>query len=108
MVLNLGVLYHVTNPLQFLRRTYELCRKVAIIDTAAHKEPVSGYFLFRDKDVEIPTEGREAFEFHPTYRGVIDSIRCAGSSQVVEITGHCDPPHELYAGGTRRCFLAIK
>jgi tRNA (mo5U34)-methyltransferase len=108
VVLNLGLLYHVTNPLQLIRRTYELSRKFAIIDTICHHEPVSAYLLFGDKDVNKPGEGREDFEFHPTYRAAIDTIRYAGFSEIVEVVGVADPPHNLYASGQRRCFLAIK
>jgi tRNA (mo5U34)-methyltransferase len=108
VVLNLGLLYHVTNPLQLVRRTYELCRQFAVIDTACHQEPVSAYLLFGDKDVKNPAEGREEFEFHPTYRAAIDTMRYAGFSEIFEVMGVADSPHELYAKGHRRCFLAIK
>jgi tRNA (mo5U34)-methyltransferase len=108
VVLNLGVLYHVANPLQFIRQTYELCRRFAIIDTVVHPEPVSAYFLFGDKDVALPEEGRESYEFHPTYRAVIDTIGYAGFRDVFEIVGESKTPHGLYANGSRRCFLAIK
>jgi 2-polyprenyl-3-methyl-5-hydroxy-6-metoxy-1,4-benzoquinol methylase len=108
VVLNLGVLYHVVNPLQFIRQTYELCRRFAIIDTIVHYEPISAYVLMGDKNVNHAAEGREHWEFQPTYRGAIDTIRYAGFSEVYEILGEADPPHDLYANGNRRCFLAIK
>jgi 2-polyprenyl-3-methyl-5-hydroxy-6-metoxy-1,4-benzoquinol methylase len=108
VVLNLGLLYHVTNPLQLIRQTYELCRKFAVIDTVCHHEPVSAYLLFGDKNVNRPGEGREAFEFHPTYRAAIDTMHYAGFSEILEVIGVSDSPHDLYARGHRRCFLAIK
>ena len=37
VVLNLGLLYHVVNPLQVIRRTYELCREFAIIDAGTER-----------------------------------------------------------------------
>jgi SAM-dependent methyltransferase len=107
-VLNLGVLYHVTEPVQLLRRTYELCRDFAVIDTNCHLEPVSGFFVVAEKDVERPAEGREPMEFLPTYRAAIDAIRYVGFSQVLEVVGKADRPHKSYASGHRRCFLAIK
>jgi 2-polyprenyl-3-methyl-5-hydroxy-6-metoxy-1,4-benzoquinol methylase len=110
VVLNLGVLYHVTNPIELLQRTYELCRKFAVIDSVCHREPVSAYFLFSDKDVTSRTEGRSDWEFHPTYRGAIDTIRHAGFSRVVEVVGQHRPGarHPLYQSGQRRCFVAFK
>jgi SAM-dependent methyltransferase len=108
VVLNLGVLYHVVNPLQFLQQTYQLCRRFAIIDTICHTEPVSAFVLLGDKNTSSASEGREAWEFHPTYRGAIDAIRYAGFSDVIEVLGYGEVPHPLYDDGERRCFLAIK
>jgi SAM-dependent methyltransferase len=108
VVLNLGVLYHVVNPLQLIRQTYQLCRRFAIIDTVTHREPVSAYFLLGDRDVRQPGEGRESYELHPTYRGAIDTIRYAGFRDVLEIVGDAETHPELYETGLRRCFLAIK
>lgn len=110
VVLNLGVVYHVVDPFDLVRRTYELCRHFAIIDSVCCVEPVSAYFVFGQKDVESATEGRDSFELHPTYRAVIDTIKWAGFRHVVEIVASPDAgfAHRLYALGQRRCFLAIK
>jgi len=108
VVLNLGLLYHVLNPLQLLRRTYELCGRFAVVDTVVHREPVSAFFLVGDKNVDDPTEGREDWELHPTYRATIETIQYAGFSEVIEIVGRGEPSHPLYGDGRRRCFLAIK
>jgi SAM-dependent methyltransferase len=108
VVLNLGVLYHVLNPFEFIRRTFELCRSFAVIDTVCHTEPVSGYFVMGDKDVNVTAEGRESTELHPTYRAVIETIRHAGFREIFEVVGRSEIPHQLYAAGSRRCFLAMK
>ena len=108
VVLNLGVLYHVVNPLPFIRQTYELCRHFAIIDTVTHREPISGYFMVGERDLNNPGEGKESFELHPTYRGAIDTIHYAGFREIYELTGDTDEIPEVYATGQRRCFLAIK
>ncbi len=108
VVLNLGVLYHVTDPLRLLQRTYELCDRFAIVDTICHEEPFSGFVLFDTKDASHPHEGRESWEFHPTYRGAIDGLRYAGFREVVEIVASEETATGLYRGGGRRCFLAVK
>jgi 2-polyprenyl-3-methyl-5-hydroxy-6-metoxy-1,4-benzoquinol methylase len=108
VVMNLGVLYHVTDPLRLMRRTYELCRTLAVVDTICRPEPVSAFFLRSGKDVNRVTEGRESFEFHPSYRAAIDAIRYAGFSDILEVVGVATNPHKTYARGDRRCFLAIK
>ena len=104
----LGVLYHVTDPLSFVQRTYELCTRFAVLDTICHEEPFSGFVLFDAKDPSHPHEGRESWEFHPTYRGAIDALRYAGFREIVEIVATDDTAAGLYRGGARRCFLAIK
>jgi 2-polyprenyl-3-methyl-5-hydroxy-6-metoxy-1,4-benzoquinol methylase len=43
VVLNLGVMYHMTDPFGLVRRTYELCRELAIIDTSCHPEPIAAF-----------------------------------------------------------------
>jgi tRNA (mo5U34)-methyltransferase len=108
IVLNLGVLYHVTDPLRLLQRTYELCDRFAIVDTICHEEPFSGFVLFDTKDASHPHEGRETWEFHPTYRGAIDGLRYAGFREVLEIVATEETATGLYRGGGRRCFLAVK
>jgi len=108
VVLNLGVLYHVTDPLSFMQRTYELCTRFAVLDTICHEEPFSGFVLFNAKDPSHPHEGRESWEFHPTYRGAIDALRYAGFREIVEIVADADTAAGLYRGGARRCFIAIK
>ena len=45
VVMNLGLLYHVTDPLRLMRRTYQLCRAVAVVDTICRRDPVSAFFL---------------------------------------------------------------
>lgn len=108
VVLNLGVLYHMVNPLQLIRQTYDLCRHFAIIDSACHREPVSGYIMMGNKNVDLSEEGRETYELRPTYRGAIDTIQYAGFRDVFEIVGEAEDPHGVYRAGRRRCFLAVK
>lgn len=108
VVLTLGVLYHVTEPFALLRRTYELCREFAVIDTTCHPEPISAYLIRSDKDVNRSVEGRERYELHPTYRGAIETMRFAGFSEIIEIVGTTTSVPERYARGVRRCFLALK
>lgn len=108
VVLNLGLLYHVTQPLALLRQTYDWCRRFAVIDTVCTLEPFSGYIVVGDRDVDRPVEGRAEIELHPTYRGAIDTIGAAGFSEIIEITGTADETPPAYATGTRRCFLAVK
>ena len=107
VVLNLGLLYHVTRPLDLLKTTYELTRGVAVVDTVCSTEPVAAFLLLSDKDVDMPGEGRDVVELHPTYRAVVEGLRFAGFRHVFEVQGLTDRPHRNYRLGGRRCFLAI-
>jgi tRNA (mo5U34)-methyltransferase len=107
VVLNLGLLYHVTRPLDLLRTTYQLTRKVAVIDTVCNNEPVSAYLVVAERDTDKWDEGRDVVELHPTYRALLDGLRWAGFRHLVEVEGIADPPHATYASGNRRCILAF-
>jgi hypothetical protein len=107
-VLSYGLLYHLVNPMGHIHQLYDLCRKFAVIDTACARDAVSAYVLLGDKDNTRTVEGREVYEFHPTYRALIDSVRLAGFSEVIEVVGVADPQHVSYEAGTRRVVIAIK
>jgi tRNA (mo5U34)-methyltransferase len=108
VVLSYGLLYHLVDPVGHVRQLHDLCTRFAVIDTNCAREPFSGYLLLGDKDTSRPVEGREHFELHPTYRGLIDTIRLAGFREVVELVGVSEEPHPHYAAGNRRAMVAIK
>lgn len=108
VVMLLGVLYHVTDPVQLMIRIHAMTRRVAVIDLVCNPDPVSLFVFLADKDTSIGSEGRDIVELHPTYRATIDLIRNVGFTEIVEITGSADPPHPYYENGFARCFLAFK
>lgn len=108
VVLSYGLLYHLVDPIGHIKQLHDLCTRFAVIDTECARDAVSGYLLLSDKDNSRTVEGRENYEFHPTYRGLIDTIRLAGFSDMIELVGIADPPHPAYDSGTRRVIIAIK
>jgi len=108
IVLMLGLLYHVTKPVELVRKCYDLCTKFTVIDTICHKEPISAYHVMMNKDVEKPGEGNFTVEFHPTYRALIDTMYDAGFKNVIEITGKTDVEIKLYSDNVRRCLIGFK
>lgn len=111
VVLNLGVLYHITDPYKLVQLSYDACRRFAVIDTIMHKEPVSAYIQRVNKDQSMHAEGKFSVELHPTYRAVIDLMHAVGFQQVIEIVpeeipGRC--PHQLYDRHDRRCLIGFK
>ncbi len=115
VVYNLGLLYHVTDPVRLAQITYRLTRKIAVFDTLAHKEPFSGYIqaFISDEAIKRPGMGEQQIELHPTYRGLIDIIRFAGFKELVEVApvigdDYPDREKDAYYQGLRRTIIAFK
>jgi hypothetical protein len=115
VVFNLGLLYHVTDPVKLAQITYELTRRIAVFDTIAHKEPFSGYIqgFVSDQGFKRPGMGEQQIELHPTYRGLIDIIHFAGFEDLVEVVPIIDAGYparekDTYYQGVRRTIIAFK
>ena len=115
VVYNVGLFYHINDPLKLARITYNLTRDFAVFDTIAHKDPYAGYVQeIHTEDVSRRASmGVERMELHPTYRGIIDLIRYVGFQQIYEVVPrYAQPVAELvrnvYTLGLRRTFIAIK
>jgi len=115
IVYNLGLFYHVTEPVRLAKITYELTRKVAVFDTIAHKEPFSGFILahLSEQDFARPGMGELRLEMHPTYRAMIDLILFAGFKNLIEIAAvpgdeYPEAGKELYFQGLRRTIIAFR
>lgn len=111
VVLNLGLLYHVTDPYRLIRRTAELAGRIAVVDTITHKSPVSAFVLRPGKNLQKPGNGEFDVELHPTYRALVDLMMASGFSRVVEVVPREAPDrarHPLYDEGLRRCLIGVK
>lgn len=108
VVLNLGLMYHLSTPLEILKSCFAITKQVCVIDTICHTEPFSGYHVLTNKNLSSPIEGDLSFELQPTYRGIIDTIYAAGFTHIVELVGLSSEEIELYNDSSRRCFLAFK
>ncbi len=107
-VLNLGLLYHVTNPIELVNKTYELCERFAVIDTICHKEPISAFITSFHKDTSRDAEGKFSVELHPTYRALIDTMYHAGFKQLIEVVAVSGRVSGFYETHERRCILGFK
>jgi tRNA (mo5U34)-methyltransferase len=108
VVLNLGLMYHLSTPFEVLQACYRMTKEVCVIDSICHTEPFSGYHVVCDKNIHSPIEGDLSFELQPTYRGLLDTIFSVGFSHVVELIGLSSQGIELYDDLSRRCFFAFK
>lgn len=106
VVLNLGLMYHLSTPFEVMKTCFDMATNVCVIDTITHKEPFSGYHLCI-KNSAISIEGDLDFELQPTYRGIVDTIKASGFETVIEITLPTSQV-ELYSDQSRRCFFAFK
>lgn len=108
VIMCLGIMYHVVQPVELLEYCYEHAKKFAVIDTVCHKQPIPAYVVVGDKNTDVAIEGTRSIEFQPTYRGLIETMRQVGFKDIVEIVGECATPVTLYSDHSRRCFIAYK
>jgi 2-polyprenyl-3-methyl-5-hydroxy-6-metoxy-1,4-benzoquinol methylase len=103
-----GLFYHLTFPTEFMRDLFNCCNDFVIFDTMAHNDPLSAFHLIVNKDVNYSAEGETHYEFHPTYRAVIDTIKSAGFDEVIEVIGTDRDKVPYYQEGVVRSFLLFK
>lgn len=108
LVLNLGLMYHLSTPFEVMKSCYQMTNKVCVIDTVTHKEPFSGYYSLSNKNINSPIEGDLSYELQPTYRGILDVIYASGFKHIIEIMTVADVMVEQYSDLSRRCFFAFK
>lgn len=106
VVLNLGLMYHLSTPYEVMRACYDVTKQFCVIDTITHTEPFSGYHVLV-KNTASPIEGDLSFELQPTYRGILDTTSAAGFRDIIEIVAPVDDI-DSYSSGSRRCFVAFK
>jgi hypothetical protein len=115
VVYNLGLLYHVTDPVRLATITYNLTRKVAVFDTVTHREPVSAFIMghHSQKEFARPGMGEYSCEMHPTYRALIDLILLSGFRVLVEVVPvigdtFVEKEKDVYFQSLRRTIIAFK
>jgi 2-polyprenyl-3-methyl-5-hydroxy-6-metoxy-1,4-benzoquinol methylase len=103
-----GLLYHVTFPLELLRNLFQLTRQYLVLDSLAHKEPISAFHLVCNKDVSYSAEGESPYEYHPTYRALGEALHAVGFTSIYEIVGDKAAQVPNYCDGSVRSFIAAK
>jgi hypothetical protein len=113
IVLNLGLMYHISQPFEMMKKTYQMTREIAVIDTIVHREAFSGFILGTGEAAVDHAASAIGVELHPTYRALIDLAYMVGFKTVIELRGLPDPEwkdfeKDPYANRTRRCIVALK
>lgn len=106
IVLLLGLMYHLTTPIETLRAAWELTNHCLIVDSNVHPEPFPGFFITR-KNIDSVLEGDDALELQPTYRGFALMIEELKPRLVFECLFNTSKSHMLRSG-MRRMFVLFK
>nr|WP_246852325.1 glycosyltransferase [Patulibacter sp. SYSU D01012] len=104
VVLFLGVLYHLRDPLDALRRVHARCDELAIIETEAiaiggHPDAAAAQFMGTRKRLGDPTNW-----WAPTAAGLERWCLAAGFSRVERVSGRLPTPP---AGTTTPCRVTV-
>lgn len=113
IVLNLGLMYHISMPFEMMKKTYEMTGEVAVIDTVVHRESFSGFVLGTGESAVDHAATAIGVELHPTYRALIDLAYMVGFKDVIELHGlpaddWTDFDKDIYGTKNRRCIVAFK
>lgn len=115
VVLNLGLMYHISMPFEMMKKTYEMTAPggMAVIDTVVHREAFSGFILGTGEMAVGHAATAIGVELHPTYRALIDVAHMVGFKNVIELIGEPDPEwtdfeKDHYGNKTRRCIVGFR
>lgn len=115
VVLNLGLMYHISMPFEMMKKTYEMTAPggMAVIDTVVHRESFSGFVLGTGEAAVGHAATAIGVELHPTYRALIDLTYMAGFTDVIELIGVPDADwtdfdKDTYGTKNRRCIVGFK
>jgi 2-polyprenyl-3-methyl-5-hydroxy-6-metoxy-1,4-benzoquinol methylase len=103
-----GLFYHITFPMEFMKSLFDCCDDVLVFDTLLHNHPISAFNLILGRDTSYAAEGETSYEFHPTYRVVIDCLTAVGFVNIIEIAGPRGREIGGYANMSTRSFFAFK
>lgn len=110
IILNLGLLYHVTFPMQLLQHCHDHCRVCCVIDTNVYNSPFAGYYLVAGKDITSSCEGKSHAEMLPTYRGLVLAMKAVGFEHIYELLGSNQAERDIQSFSTfnRRVLIGFK
>jgi SAM-dependent methyltransferase len=109
IVLCLGILYHISKPVELFEKIASAGARIVVVDTALSLAP-GAYLEIRYESPEIPANAfGQPMVMYPTARAVIEILRQFGYTarmlrpEFTDYEGCWD-----YENGKRRAFVAIK
>ena len=105
VVLNLGLLYHLAEPVAALRLTRQLARELVLVDTALHPVEDCVLYLMWEEAVDIRMAVRSGMVAVPTRRAMNLMLRHVGFSHLNEIPVRTTDLPEEYLMDRRASWL---
>ena len=105
VVLNLGLLYHLPEPIRALEATRRLARRHILLDTAVHPSDDLLVYLKWEKPLDIRMAAEEGIVALPTQSSVELMLRHIGCKRFLRIPVRSDDIPEVYLTGRRASWL---
>jgi ubiquinone/menaquinone biosynthesis C-methylase UbiE len=108
VVYNLGLLYHVVDPVGLIERTYNWSKDFVVIDTLV--TPGDDCLLTVKTGVQISKciEGTRTIEFRPTRRALIEMIKAVGFKKIMQVEVPGVENMFDYKNKYRQCLICFK
>jgi len=106
VVLSLGLLYHMTIPLQHLRNLRRLTRHTLLLNTFTHAHD-RGYWWLGLSNAAAQTKSIEGYGWLPHYADIPDLLRYVGFRDVRVVSSPIVEPFQVWDRRRRTKFLRL-
>jgi tRNA (mo5U34)-methyltransferase len=106
VVMALGILYHLSNPVEVVRQLANVTRWMLLVDCNVNTQPGS-VCVFRAEDPELHHNGIEASVLVPNRNALVSMLHAAGFGTVTQVMPPAWAPQK-YRQGERVLLLATK
>jgi 2-polyprenyl-3-methyl-5-hydroxy-6-metoxy-1,4-benzoquinol methylase len=108
-VLSLGLLYHLGNPLQHLATLHRLTRRVAVVHTLTHPNPLAaGYWALTPERRDGVTKAVQGVSWTPYFGAVPALLRSVGFARVEPWSHPLVRPYQASLLRTPRRTLVVR
>jgi 2-polyprenyl-3-methyl-5-hydroxy-6-metoxy-1,4-benzoquinol methylase len=108
LILALGILYHLTDPVSFLRRVYDLANYCVFIDTAVSTLNVEDPVLEIGSSDKYVCCGEREFSFVPGEKALIRMLHHTGFSNLLKPYPPQSKENNAFIDGSRVAIVAFK
>lgn len=107
LVMCLGIVYHMENPLLFLRNVFEITGEYCIVESDTPGGPdVSALYPVDQQATKKLGDVRYMLEMRPSIKALTDMLLCVGFSSVEHIRAPADAVCPYLASGKKSILLA--